>query len=378
MTPWSRVQGILDRVQAQVQQQRLRRALSQSRDKPIDVQIGFTVFIDVAQEMRSRLWLVLLQEPALAAPFQVRACAQRVSWSVRLDSSPRGIASPGLTLRSTHCVRRGLRQRPALASSAAVGCVVQELGRFPDLGAFDPSLRQGSGGSPTHSASPGQPPQPAANAVGTHGADQQDATVASSAPLVDAEAAAEGAPAEDDAEAPEVPSASDAAAPGAVGAGAEAKRLHESRESDLADISDVCSDEPVHSQEPDVAAGMIRGGEVGGDEAEPLRGALSERCAKDLEFLEALEPHLHSPLSRLWAMCRARFVSCRSRRATEPSGRELGSGGQGRLAPGRQSRRAGLVCARQGAAAGQPASCRCRQAVIAGRTGRGLRCGAAG
>ena len=61
----------MERVQAQVQQQRLRRALSQSRDKPIDVQIGFTVFVDVAQEMRSRLWLVLLQEPALAAPFQV-------------------------------------------------------------------------------------------------------------------------------------------------------------------------------------------------------------------------------------------------------------------------------------------------------------------
>lgn len=54
-----------------MQQQRLQRALSQSRDKPIDVQIGFTVYIDVAQEMRSRLWLALLDEPALAAPFQV-------------------------------------------------------------------------------------------------------------------------------------------------------------------------------------------------------------------------------------------------------------------------------------------------------------------
>jgi hypothetical protein len=65
------LQGIVEKVQAQMQQQRLQRALSQSRDKPIDVQIGFTVYIDVAQEMRSRLWLALLKDPTLAAPFQV-------------------------------------------------------------------------------------------------------------------------------------------------------------------------------------------------------------------------------------------------------------------------------------------------------------------
>jgi hypothetical protein len=65
------LQGIVDRVQGQVQQQRLKRALFQSRDKPVDVQVGFTVFLDVPQEIRSRLWLVLTQEPALAVPFQV-------------------------------------------------------------------------------------------------------------------------------------------------------------------------------------------------------------------------------------------------------------------------------------------------------------------
>lgn len=77
------MQGVVDKVQLQLQQQRYKRALHQSRDKPVDVQIGFTVFLDVPQEMRSRLWLVLLQDPALAVP-------------------------------------------------------LRELGRFPDLGAYDP------------------------------------------------------------------------------------------------------------------------------------------------------------------------------------------------------------------------------------------------
>jgi hypothetical protein len=69
------VQGVLERVQAQLHQQRLKRALSQTRGQHVDIQIGFNVYLDVPQEMRSRLWLVILQEPSLAVPFQV--CSQR-------------------------------------------------------------------------------------------------------------------------------------------------------------------------------------------------------------------------------------------------------------------------------------------------------------
>lgn len=47
------------------------RALSQRRGQTIDIQIGFNVYLDVPQEMRSRLWLVVLKEPSLAVPFQV-------------------------------------------------------------------------------------------------------------------------------------------------------------------------------------------------------------------------------------------------------------------------------------------------------------------
>lgn len=48
------------------------RALSQRRGQTIDIQIGFNVYLDVPQEMRSRLWLVILNEPSLAIPLQVR------------------------------------------------------------------------------------------------------------------------------------------------------------------------------------------------------------------------------------------------------------------------------------------------------------------
>lgn len=66
------MQGVLDRVQVQLTEQRLMRALSQRRGQTIDIQIGFNVYLDVPQEMRSRLWLVILSEPSLALPFQVR------------------------------------------------------------------------------------------------------------------------------------------------------------------------------------------------------------------------------------------------------------------------------------------------------------------
>ena len=65
------MQGVLERVQAQLHQQRLKRALSQTRGQHVDIQIGFNVYLEVPQEMRSRLWLVILQEPSLAVPFQV-------------------------------------------------------------------------------------------------------------------------------------------------------------------------------------------------------------------------------------------------------------------------------------------------------------------
>lgn len=85
------MQGVLDRVQEQLQEQRLMRALSQRRGQTIDIQIGFNVYLDVPQEMRSRLWLVVLKEPSLAIPFQV-CITLVVVFDVRLQCFCRDVA----------------------------------------------------------------------------------------------------------------------------------------------------------------------------------------------------------------------------------------------------------------------------------------------
>lgn len=41
------------------------------RKQPVDIQIGDQVYEDMPQEMRSRLWFVLLEQPQLAEPFKV-------------------------------------------------------------------------------------------------------------------------------------------------------------------------------------------------------------------------------------------------------------------------------------------------------------------
>ena len=79
------MQGVLDRVQEQLQEQRLMRALSQRRGQTIDIQIGFNVYLDVPQEMRSRLWLVILTEPSLAVPFQVCCPVVKSACTMKAD-----------------------------------------------------------------------------------------------------------------------------------------------------------------------------------------------------------------------------------------------------------------------------------------------------
>jgi hypothetical protein len=44
--------------------------LQEQRDAPVDVQIGFQVYEDAPQELRSRLWMALLQHPELVERFQ--------------------------------------------------------------------------------------------------------------------------------------------------------------------------------------------------------------------------------------------------------------------------------------------------------------------
>ncbi|KAG7673898.1 hypothetical protein KSW81_007078 [Nannochloris sp. 'desiccata'] len=64
------IQGVLQRISQQIEEQRMILLLQEQRDSPIDVQIGFQVMEDAPQELRSRLWMALLQHPELVESFQ--------------------------------------------------------------------------------------------------------------------------------------------------------------------------------------------------------------------------------------------------------------------------------------------------------------------
>jgi Rab-GTPase-TBC domain len=64
------IQGVLQRISQQIEEQRMILLLQEQRDAPVDVQIGFQVYEDAPQELRSRLWMALLQQPELVERFQ--------------------------------------------------------------------------------------------------------------------------------------------------------------------------------------------------------------------------------------------------------------------------------------------------------------------
>ena len=46
--------------------------VQEQRDAPVDVQVGFQLYEDSPQELRSRLWMALLEHPDLVGEYQVR------------------------------------------------------------------------------------------------------------------------------------------------------------------------------------------------------------------------------------------------------------------------------------------------------------------
>jgi len=58
------------RISAQIEEQRMKILLDEEKDAPVDVQVGFQLFEDSPQELRSRLWMALLHHPELAERFQ--------------------------------------------------------------------------------------------------------------------------------------------------------------------------------------------------------------------------------------------------------------------------------------------------------------------
>lgn len=64
------LQSVLTKLSHEIEEQRLRILLDEQRDMAVDVQIGFQLYEDAPQELRSRLWMVLLHHPEVVEKFR--------------------------------------------------------------------------------------------------------------------------------------------------------------------------------------------------------------------------------------------------------------------------------------------------------------------
>jgi hypothetical protein len=268
-------------VHLQLQHQRYKRALHQSRDKPVDVQIGFTVFLDVPQEMRSRLWLVLLQDPALAVPLRELG---RFPDLGSYDPGPLPpIKAPPPTSKMIHpggeC---------SAASRGAVECLTATAAAALVFAGTD------------NDAAKTLPDAEASVATRTDaGADSSEAGGA--APVSEAKAAAVAAA--------EGCAGSDGLGPVVMSVNQTPRHLPESN---LVDIDDEVSEHApsVSGIESPTGAGedIIRGGEVvdGDGSATPTAGVLSPTCA----LLLVPAAHARRLTDLIAAMTRAAIVAC--------------------------------------------------------------------
>lgn len=71
------IQSVLQRISQQIEERRLQALLEQQRDTPVDVQIGFQLYEDAPQELRSRLWMALLRHPELAVRYKILQVQQQ-------------------------------------------------------------------------------------------------------------------------------------------------------------------------------------------------------------------------------------------------------------------------------------------------------------
>ncbi|GMH41766.1 hypothetical protein BSKO_09676 [Bryopsis sp. KO-2023] len=81
------VQAVLERIQQRIQEQRLSEMLEMHRNKPVDVQMGRQLYEDAPQELRTRLWCVLLESPDLGEVFRPLCDPQA---AIPSGSSPMG------------------------------------------------------------------------------------------------------------------------------------------------------------------------------------------------------------------------------------------------------------------------------------------------
>ncbi|KAL4457570.1 hypothetical protein ABPG75_012435 [Micractinium tetrahymenae] len=84
------VQGVLQKLQQRIEEQRLQALLREQQDAPVDVQVAFQLYEDAPQELRSRLWMAVLEHPELVHEYQTLAAElQRQRQQAAASHSPR-------------------------------------------------------------------------------------------------------------------------------------------------------------------------------------------------------------------------------------------------------------------------------------------------
>eukprot|EP00884_Botryococcus_braunii_P004172 jgi/Botrbrau1/13756/Bobra.0056s0013.2 len=88
------IQAVLLRLQQRLEEQRLQASLQAERDAPVDVQVGPVLYEDAPQELRSRMWMALLNDPNLTGFLsEERVLESKKTLSPRSGKSKPGLAS---------------------------------------------------------------------------------------------------------------------------------------------------------------------------------------------------------------------------------------------------------------------------------------------
>ncbi|KAI3426937.1 hypothetical protein D9Q98_006881 [Chlorella vulgaris] len=89
------IQGILQKLQLRIEEQRLNALLQEQQDAPVDVQVAFQLYEDAPQDLRSRLWIAVLEHPELCNEYQaLTAVLQRERQQAAVQAAASGPASP--------------------------------------------------------------------------------------------------------------------------------------------------------------------------------------------------------------------------------------------------------------------------------------------
>ncbi|RMZ55702.1 hypothetical protein APUTEX25_005743 [Auxenochlorella protothecoides] len=135
------LRAALARVQQRIEEERLAVLLREQRDSPVDVQVGFQVYEDAPQELRSRLWMALLEHPGFVREHR-RLMGSRRSSSVPLELPGERVESPKES-QATPPAGAGSVASPAgrrEAHDAAEDALATDGSpRQADVGAHDPT-----------------------------------------------------------------------------------------------------------------------------------------------------------------------------------------------------------------------------------------------